>query len=222
MIKLTDILKEIIEGTCGYDTDVKTGKKLDTPGGLEEAIEGEKDLAPFDFEQDGNESRIGRDINNKKGWRRLSSDLSQNSSIKKYLDKYTSGYKWSNPPNSKRFPKENDIMYKTPYIMYVHLLQTSEGKNNIIDALNGMVVNEPDNVMKQVLQALLLVFTGKEDQFKKVYEQYKNMIENNAKSDDGTNPFSALKYAYKNFSDKEGIFKKFKRNGWSSQQFMIN
>jgi hypothetical protein len=24
------------EGTCGYDTDVKTGKKLDTPGGLEE------------------------------------------------------------------------------------------------------------------------------------------------------------------------------------------
>ena len=172
MIKLTDILKEIIEGTCGYDTDVKTGKKLDTPGGLEEAIEGEKDLAPFDFEQDGNESRIGRDINNKKGWRRLSSDLSQNSSIKKYLDKYTSGYKWSNPPNSKRFPKENDIMYKTPYIMYVHLLQTSEGKNNIIDALNGMVVNEPDNVMKQVLQASLLVFTGKEDQFKKVYSIY--------------------------------------------------
>ena len=212
---------DLEEGTCGYDTDVKTGKKLDTPGGLEEAIEGEKDLAPFDFEQDGNESRISRDINNKKGWRRLSSDLSQNSSIKKYLDKYTSGYKWSNPPNSKRFPKENDIMYKTPYIMYVHLLQTSEGKNNIIDALNGMVVNEPDNVMKQVLQALLLVFTGKEDQFKKVYEQYKNMIENNAKSDDGTNPFSALKYAYKNFSDKEGIFKKFKRNGWSSQQFMI-
>jgi len=25
------------EGTCGYDTDVKTGKKLNTPGGLEEA-----------------------------------------------------------------------------------------------------------------------------------------------------------------------------------------
>jgi hypothetical protein len=24
------------EGSCGYDTDVKTGKKLDTPGGLEE------------------------------------------------------------------------------------------------------------------------------------------------------------------------------------------
>jgi hypothetical protein len=36
MIKLSDILKEIIEGTCGYNTDVKTGKKLDTPGGLKE------------------------------------------------------------------------------------------------------------------------------------------------------------------------------------------
>jgi hypothetical protein len=28
---------DLDEGTCGYDTDVKTGKKLDTPGGLEEA-----------------------------------------------------------------------------------------------------------------------------------------------------------------------------------------
>jgi hypothetical protein len=28
---------DLEEGTCGYDTDVKTGKKLDTPGGLEEA-----------------------------------------------------------------------------------------------------------------------------------------------------------------------------------------
>jgi hypothetical protein len=37
MIKLINILREIIEGTCGYDTDVKTGKKLDTPGGLKEA-----------------------------------------------------------------------------------------------------------------------------------------------------------------------------------------
>jgi hypothetical protein len=27
---------DLDEGTCGYDTDVKTGKKLDTPGGLEE------------------------------------------------------------------------------------------------------------------------------------------------------------------------------------------
>jgi hypothetical protein len=31
------ILPGVNEGTCGYDTDVKTGKKLDTPGGLEEA-----------------------------------------------------------------------------------------------------------------------------------------------------------------------------------------
>jgi len=43
MIKLTNILKEIIEGTCGYDTDVKTGKKLDTPGGLEEGRPKKKD-----------------------------------------------------------------------------------------------------------------------------------------------------------------------------------
>jgi hypothetical protein len=27
---------DLEEGTCGYDTDIKTGKKLDTPGGLEE------------------------------------------------------------------------------------------------------------------------------------------------------------------------------------------
>jgi len=33
MIKLLDIL----EGTCGYNIDAKTGKKLNTPGGLEEA-----------------------------------------------------------------------------------------------------------------------------------------------------------------------------------------
>jgi hypothetical protein len=30
------ILPDINEGSCGYDTDVKTGKKIDTPGGLEE------------------------------------------------------------------------------------------------------------------------------------------------------------------------------------------
>ena len=36
MIKLIDILKEIIEGTCGYTTDANTNKKLNTPGGLEE------------------------------------------------------------------------------------------------------------------------------------------------------------------------------------------
>ena len=39
-IKPDDIIDleqiDLEEGTCGYDTDVKTGKKLDTPGGLEE------------------------------------------------------------------------------------------------------------------------------------------------------------------------------------------
>jgi hypothetical protein len=34
MIKLLDILKE---GTCGYSINNKTGKKLNTPGGLKEA-----------------------------------------------------------------------------------------------------------------------------------------------------------------------------------------
>ena len=37
MIKLVNILKEIIEGTCGYNVDANTNKKLNTPGGLEES-----------------------------------------------------------------------------------------------------------------------------------------------------------------------------------------
>ena len=35
-------------------------------------------LSPFEFDQDGNEDRVGRDINNKKGWRRQSSPPVQN------------------------------------------------------------------------------------------------------------------------------------------------
>ena len=189
---------------------------------LNENLNEDLTLSPFDYDQDGNESRIKRDINNKKGWRRLGSKSAQNDAIKKYLDKYTSNYKWGSPPKSDSFPEENKKMYKTPYIMYVHLLQTSEGKNNIIDALKGVIANEPDNTLKQVLQALTLVFMDKEDQFKKVYLQYKDMIENNAKDDDGANPFSALKYADENFTDKEGIFTKFVRNGWSAGKFNLN
>ena len=34
---------DLEEGTCGYDTDVATGKKLDTPGGLEEGRPKKKD-----------------------------------------------------------------------------------------------------------------------------------------------------------------------------------
>jgi len=37
MIKLINLLKEIIEGTCGYNTDANSNKKLNTPGGLKEA-----------------------------------------------------------------------------------------------------------------------------------------------------------------------------------------
>jgi hypothetical protein len=37
MIKLINILKEIIEGTCGYTTDANTNKKLNTPGRLKES-----------------------------------------------------------------------------------------------------------------------------------------------------------------------------------------
>jgi len=46
-IKPDDIIDleqiDLEEGTCGYDTDVKTGKKLDTPGGLEEGRPKKKD-----------------------------------------------------------------------------------------------------------------------------------------------------------------------------------
>ena len=197
---------------CGHDN---------TP--LNESILKENlTLSPFDYDQDGNESRIGRNINNKKGWRRLGSKSNQNSAIKKYLDKYTSGYKWNNPPKSENFSDENEKMYKTPYIMYIHLLQTSEGENNIVDALNGMVANEPNPTMKQVLQALILVFTNKNDQFKKIYTQFESIIEKNAKDDSGANPFAALKYAYENFNDKKGIFSKFVRNGWSAGSYNLN
>jgi hypothetical protein len=34
---VTAILPDVNEGSCGYDTDVATGKKLNTPGGLKEA-----------------------------------------------------------------------------------------------------------------------------------------------------------------------------------------
>jgi len=37
MIKLINLLYEINEGTCGYNIDANTNKKLNTPGGLEEA-----------------------------------------------------------------------------------------------------------------------------------------------------------------------------------------
>ena len=40
---ITAILPNMNEGTCGYDTDVATGKKLDTPGGLEEGRPKKKD-----------------------------------------------------------------------------------------------------------------------------------------------------------------------------------
>jgi len=192
MIKLRDILKEIVN----------------------------LNLSPFEFDQDGNETRIKRDINNKKGWRRLSSNSEQNKQLKAYLDKYTSNFKWnSSIPKSEKFSKENENMYNTPYVMYVHLLQTSEGVNNVIDALQGMIANEPDSTQKIIENALLLVFNNDESKFKSTFNQYKDIIEKNASDDDGVNPFAAVKYAYSNFKDKKGIFKKFVRNGWSAGQF---
>jgi len=177
-------------------------------------------LSPFEFDQDGNETRIKRDINNKKGWRRLSSNSEQNKQLKAYLDKYTSNFKWnSSVPKSEKFSKENENMYSTPYVMYVHLLQTSEGVNNLVDALQGMIANEPDSTQKIIESALLLVFNNNESKFKLVFNQYKDVIEKNASDDDGANPFAAVKYAVSNFKDKKGIFKKFVRNGWSAGQF---
>ena len=75
MIKLRDILNEIVNLS----------------------------LSPFEFDQDGNEARIKRDINNNQGWRRESSDSASNKAIKDYLDKYTSNFKWnSNAPKSEK------------------------------------------------------------------------------------------------------------------------
>ena len=177
-------------------------------------------LSPFEFDQDGNETRIKRDINNKKGWRRLSSNSEQNKQLKAYLDKYTSNFKWnSSVPKSEKFSKENENMYSTPYVMYVHLLQTSEGVNNLVDALQGMIANEPDSTQKIIESALLLVFNNNESKFKLVFNQYKDIIEKNASDDDGANPFAAVKYAVSDFKDKKGIFKKFALNGWSAGQF---
>jgi hypothetical protein len=177
-------------------------------------------LSPFEFDQDGNEARIKRDINNNQGWRRLSSESEQNKQIKSYLDKYTANFKWkSNTPKSEKFSKENENMYSTPYVMYVHLLQTSEGVNNVTEALQGMIANEPDSAQKIIESALLLVFDNDEAKFKSGVEQYKDVIEKNASDDDGDNPFAAVKYAISNFKDKKGIFKKFARNGWSAWQF---
>jgi hypothetical protein len=192
MIKLIDILNEVINLS----------------------------LSPFEFDQDGNESRIKKDINNNQGWRRLGSDSEQNKQIKTYLDKYTSNFKWnSSVPKSEKFSKENENMYSTPYVVYVHLLQTSEGVNNVIDALQGMIANEPDSTQKIIESALLLIFNDDESKFKLAINQYKDIIEKNAGDDDGTNPFTAVKYAYNNFKDKKGIFKKFARNGWSAGEF---
>ena len=177
-------------------------------------------LSPFEFDQDGNETRIKRDINNKKGWRRLSSNSEQNKQLKAYLDKYTSNFKWnSSVPKSEKFSKENENMYSTPYVMYVHLLQTSEGVNNLVDALQGMIANEPDSTQKIIENALLLIFNNNESKFKSVFNQYKDIIEKNASDDDGANPFAAVKYAVSDFKDKKGIFKKFALNGWSAGQF---
>ena len=192
MIKLRDILNEIVNLS----------------------------LSPFEFDQDGNEARIKRDINNNQGWRRESSDSASNKAIKDYLDKYTSNFKWnSNAPKSEKFSKENENMYSTPYVMYVHLLQTSEGVNNLVDALQGMIANEPDSTQKIIESALLLVFNNDESKFKSEIDQYKDIIEKNAGDDDGANPFTAVKYAVSNFKDKKGIFKKFALNGWSAGQF---
>ena len=194
MIKLRDILNEIVNLS----------------------------LSPFEFDQDGNEARIKRDINNNQGWRRESSDSASNKAIKDYLDKYTSNFKWnSNAPKSEKFSKENENMYSTPYVIYVHLLQTSEGVNNISEALQGMIANEPDSTQKIIESALLLVFNNDESKFKSEIDQYKDIIEKNAGDDDGANPFTAVKYAVSNFKDKKGIFKKFALNGWSAGQFKL-
>tara|TARA_B100001094_G_C17881320_1_gene647019 strand:+ start:98 stop:691 length:594 start_codon:yes stop_codon:yes gene_type:complete len=190
---------------------------------LNEIVSNSLMISPFEFDQDGNAQRIKRDINNGEGWRRLGNDKQQNQTIKRYLDKHTSGYKWkSSVPTSDQWQDENKKMYETPYIMYVHLLQTSEGKNNVIEALQGMLKNEPIESNKLQEQTLLLIYENKEQEFNNVYSQYLEVIEKNAIPDDGSNVFAAVKYAKDNFSDKVGIFKKFVRNGWGAVKFNLS
>ena len=180
------------------------------------------DMSPFEFDQDGNEDRVGVDINNKKGWRRLASGFNQNNALNKYLNKHTDNYKWTTVPQSEFFVKENEKMYTNPYIMYVHLLQTSQGKNNVIKALKGMLHNEPDPANQLQLEALLMIWEGEEEKFKKLYDKYEDIIEDNSTPDNKANVFAALKYAKDNFTDKKDIFKKFKLNGWSSYKFNLD
>jgi hypothetical protein len=98
----------------------------------------------------------------------------------------------------------------------------SEGKNNIVDALQGMLKHEPIESNKVQEQALLLIFEDKEQEFNNVYIQYQDIIEKNATPDDGANVFAAVKYAKDNFSDKSGIFKKFVRNGFGALKFNLS
>ena len=179
-------------------------------------------LSPFEFDQDGNAARIGRDIDNASGWRRLSNNKEQSDNIKSYLDKHTTNYKWnSSVPTSDQWTNENNIMYKTPYLLYVHLLQTSDGINNVVEALKGMISNEPieSNIPQE--EALLMIYENKEQEFNQLYEQYKDIIEKNSTPDDGSNVFASIMYAKDNFSDKKGIFNKFFRNGWGGLKFNL-
>jgi len=135
-------------------------------------------ISPFEFDQDGNNmERIKRDIDNGLGWRRINGKSSQNMAIKQYLDKYTSQHEWvSDLPLSEKFSDENKKMYPTPYLMYIHLLQTSQGKNNVVEALRGMMVHEPEHTNKLLQQALLTIWGGFKNDFLKIYNQYKDII----------------------------------------------
>ncbi len=179
-------------------------------------------LSPFEFDQDGNGDRIGRDIDNNRGWRRLPNNKEQSDSIKDYLDRYTTDYKWnSSVPTSDQWSDENNKMYKTPYLLYVHLLQTSDGINNVVEALKGMIDNEPIETNIPQLRALLMIYEDDEKDFNEVYDMYEDIINKNSTPDDGSNVFAAFKYAKDNFSDKKGIFKKFFRNGWGGLRFNL-
>jgi len=179
-------------------------------------------LSPFEFDQDGNAERIGRDIDNDRGWRRLSTNKEQSDSIKDYLDKHTTNYKWKGTiPTSSQWSKENNIMYKNPYLLYVHLLQTSDGINNVVEALKGMMDNEPIESNLPQEEALLMIYENREQEFNQMYEQYKDIIKKNSTPDDGSNVFAAITYAKGNFSNKKGIFNKFFRNGWGGVKFNL-
>lgn len=179
-------------------------------------------LPPFEFDQAGNGIRLEIPKLDfiQYGWRRLQGALTKNSALRKYLDKYTVGFKWNNPPSSTEFVLENQKMYPNPYIVYVHLFQMSQGVNNISYALKGMLFNELDDLCKILDEALLLFFEDKQEAFNDLCFRYENLIKEGISSN-GMHPFFALKLMQENFSDKVSGFNRVKSHCFGAAYYCL-